>query len=152
MERYARIVEGTVVNVTTLDPLNIPDGFQDWVASGRADIGWSYDGSAFAPPAPPDQLDLWRASAVLSRRNFCIACFRAGLLSADDAVIAAKGEWPAAFDKALTGMAADRVTEAKIEWAAVTEIRRNAPLLKAVQAVTRVTDGQIDALFGWSEK
>jgi len=95
------------------------------------------------------RLGRWRGNAALSRRNFCLACFRAGLLSADDAVIAAKGEWPASFDKALTGMTADRAAEAKIEWAAVTEIRRDAPLLKAVQVATSVTDGQIDALFGW---
>lgn len=91
----------------------------------------------------------WRDTATLTRRQFCLACLQAGLLTPDDAVTAASGGWPASFDAALAGLSAMEVAAAKVEWAAVSTIRRNAPLLVAVQAVAGVTDAQLDALFGW---
>jgi hypothetical protein len=97
-----------------------------------------------------NRLPEWRSKATLSRREFCIAAYRAGLLSEADAVLAAKGEWPASFDAALVGLPTNVVTEAKIEWASVSEIRRSAPLLATVQATAGVTDEQLDALFGWT--
>jgi len=92
----------------------------------------------------------WRDTAFLSRRDFCTACFRAGLLSAEDAVVAAKGDWPASFSAALDGLPTSALVEAQIEWATVTEIRRNAPLLEVVRATRNVTDEDLDEVFGWS--
>lgn len=104
-------------------------------------------------PLPAGEADrareLWRSEAVLSRRQFCIAAFRAGLLPGDQAAPAAKGEWPDAFAQALTGLPAETVIEAQIEWATVTEVRRSAPLLEAVRMAGGVTHEQLDTLFGW---
>lgn len=94
-------------------------------------------------------LAAWRETATLTRRQFCLACLQAGLLTPDDAVTAASGGWPSSFDAALAGLSAMEVAAAKVEWAAVSTIRRTAPLLVAVQAVAGVTDAQLDALFGW---
>lgn len=94
-------------------------------------------------------LAAWRDTANLTRRQFCLACLQAGLLTPDDAVTAASGGWPSRFDAALAGLSAVEVAAAKVEWAAVSTIRRTAPLLVAVQAVAGVTDAQLDALFGW---
>ena len=96
-----------------------------------------------------NKLPEWRSNATLSRRQFCIAAYRAGLLSETDAVLAAKGEWPASFDAALVGLPANVVTEAKIEWAAVSEIRRSAPLLETVRQSAGVTEDVIDTMFGY---
>ena len=96
-----------------------------------------------------EKLTRWRQGATLSRRQFCIAAYRAGLLSEADAVMAAKGEWPASFDAALVGLPANVVTEAKIEWAAVSEIRRSAPLLETVRQSAGVTEGVLDTMFGY---
>lgn len=104
-------------------------------------------------PLPAGEVDralaAWRDEAVLSRRQFCIAAFRAGLLPGDQAAAATRGEWPAAFAQALVGLPENAVIEAQIEWAAVSEIRRNAPLLDAVRATGNITPEQLDALFGW---
>ena len=92
---------------------------------------------------------LWRSTATLSRRQFCIAAYRAGLLSEADAVAAAKGEWPASFDAALVGLPTNVITEAKIEWAAVSEIQRSAPLLETVRQSAGATEDVIDTMFGY---
>lgn len=94
-------------------------------------------------------LAAWRSEATLTRRQFCLACLRAGLLTPDDAVIAARGFWPPSFDAAISGLTPEQKAEAQIEWAAVSVIRRDAPLLAAVQATAGVTDEQLDGLFGW---
>lgn len=97
-----------------------------------------------------ERLAAWRDSVTLSRRQFCLACLQAGLLSPDDAVIAARGDWPASFNAALAGLSEMEVAAAKVEWAAVSVIRRNAPLLAVVQATAGVSDAVLDALFGWA--
>lgn len=92
----------------------------------------------------------WRDGATLTRRQFCLACLQAGLLTPADAVTAATGGWPATFDAALADLTELQVAAAKVEWAAVSVIRRSAPLLAAVQATAGVTDEQLDSLFGWT--
>ena len=89
----------------------------------------------------------WRASAKTTRAAFCIAIARAGIVTAQDAIAAAKGDWPTAFDAALAGLPTQAQTEARITWAAVTEIDRTHPLIGVVQAFLRLTDDQTDALF-----
>ncbi len=50
--RYVQIVAGLVVNATDFDGAK-PDEWnadQLWLSADDAQIGWSYDGSEFAPP------------------------------------------------------------------------------------------------------
>ena len=101
-------------------------------------------------PAVPTEVELraaWRLGASLSRAEFCIALKRAGVLSAQEAKAAAKGDWPASFAAALAGVA--DADEAEILWAGVSTVERMHPLLAVLQAAAGLTDEQIDALFGW---
>ena len=109
--------------------------------------------AAYVAPTPPteaERRDTWRTTAKLYRRDFCIALKRAGILSASEAIAAAKGDWPATFASALSGLPQDDQDEAQIEWAAVQEIRRNHPMIALLGTAASMTDAQIDALFGWS--
>lgn len=153
--RKALIKNGIVENIAVFDADNTPDWAVGWTdAPDDADIGYQFDGVTFAPKVltaeeQAAELAEWRSNATLSRRQFCIAAYRAGLLSEADAVLAAKGEWPASFDAALVGLPANLVTEAKIEWAAVSEIRRTAPLLETVRQSAGVTEDVLDTMFGY---
>ena len=153
--RKAFIKNGIVENIAVFDADNLPDWAMDWPnATEEAEIGHQFDGATFAPKVPTveeqvAELAEWRSKATLSRRQFCIAAYRAGLLSEADAVLAAKGEWPASFDAALVGLPANVVTEAKIEWASVSEIRRSAPLLETVRQSAGVTEDVLDTMFGY---
>lgn len=106
--------------------------------------------SPIDPPAQSAEarINEWRQTARLSRADFCVALKRAGILPAQEAVLAAKGEWPATFDAALSSF--PDVDEAKIIWAAVAVIERLHPMLLALQSFAGLTDAQVDALFGWS--
>lgn len=49
--RYAQLSSGVVHQV--IESETDPDGINgQWVACGNAGPGWTYDGTAFAPPAP----------------------------------------------------------------------------------------------------
>ena len=89
----------------------------------------------------------WRNTARLSRAEFCIALKRAGVLSVQEAMAAAKGDWPASFAAALAGVA--DADEAEILWAGVSTVERMHPLLVVLQAAAGLTDEQLDTLFGW---
>lgn len=100
-----------------------------------------------APPAPTAAQVLAdrRANAELTRAQFCLALYRAQILTAADAISAAKGGWPSAFSGALSGVAGE---EAEIVWGAVSTVSRTHPLLATMQAFATLTDAQVDALFG----
>jgi len=96
------------------------------------------------------ELNRWRDKALLYRRDFCIALKRAGILPTQEALAAAKGDWPATFAGALSGLTQDEQDEAQIEWAAVIEIRRNHPMIELLRVAAGMTPEQVDALFGWT--
>lgn len=116
----------------------------------QVDGAWVYDYvvNDYTAQEIADNLTKARANAVLTRQQFCTNCYTAGLLSKDDAVLAAKGGWPAAFTAALSGLTEEEQAVAEIEWASVQTVRRNAPLLAVVQASSSVNDAELDALFG----
>lgn len=90
MERLAQIVGDIVVNVANFDPEHIPEAFVDWVPCGGANVGWSYDGQAFTPPAPKPVTD---ADRVLSRPQFAFLLARTGFDDVWDALqVGAKGQ------------------------------------------------------------
>ena len=102
--------------------------------------------------AGPD-LDAERARAVLNRKDFCSALWKAGILPQDQAIMAARGEWPATFAAFTTGLSSEAATDAQIEWATSMTIRYVAPTLQAL-ALAHSGDDQaqatatLDALFG----
>lgn len=98
-----------------------------------------------------DRRMAWRRSASLSRAEFCIACKRLGILPSNEAIKAAKGDWPNTFDAVLEDADLDS-DDAQIRWAAATVVRRLDPLLVATAAATTLTEEQIDAMFGWDDQ
>ncbi len=108
------------------------------------------DGSAaaYVPPDPVDELALWRQSARTTRTEFCVAAKRLGMLTPDEAILAAQGGWPQSFSDALNSLPVEiDAAEAQIVWAATTEVHRNDPVLNAVAAAKGFTPEQIDNLF-----
>jgi hypothetical protein len=103
------------------------------------------------PEQIEEDLRVWRETVALSKGQFCINAYNAGFLSEEDAVTAAKGDWPESFTTALSGLTPSQIVEAKIEWALVTTVRRNAPLLEMVRASQDISEEALDALFGLTE-
>ncbi|MFP1646126.1 hypothetical protein [Pontitalea aquivivens] len=99
------------------------------------------------PPTPEELLAEWRATASLSRAEFCIALKRAGVLPANEAKQAAKGDWPPTFANALDGF--PDADEAEIIWAAITTVDRMHPMLLALQTFASLPDEFVDGLFEW---
>lgn len=144
--KLAQIKDGVVVNVVMVDPENVPDFCADWPEITKGGVGWTYDGKAFAPPVVDPSA--WRATASMSRGAFCSALIDAGVLPPSEAVTASRGEWPATFAKALDGMSEVAAAKAAIEWATATTIRRNHPIIAMLAAFSKMTDAQVDTLFG----
>lgn len=109
------------------------------------------DGGSYEAIDTPSEAEValaaWRATATLSRAQFCVAVKRAGILTGDEAIEAAKGEWPAAFDAVLEGTDIDP-DEAKIVWASVSTIFRNDTILEAVSEAVGLSAEDVDAMFG----
>lgn len=93
-------------------------------------------------------LDKWRETTSVTRGQFCLNLMAAKLLPPSEAAAAARGEWPKTFASALQGLTEEQSAAAQIEWAGAANIRRNAPLLATLQALARVSDEAVDALFG----
>jgi hypothetical protein len=70
------------------------------------------------------------------------------LFTNEDAIVAARGEWPALLMAALDGLTDNQKADAQMEWSDVTTVRRNAPLIALLQWHLDYTDAQVDALFG----
>ena len=89
-----------------------------------------------------------RQNLSMTRGAFCLGLVGAKILPAAEAIDAAKGGWPATFAKALAGLSDTEKVGAQIEWATAQTIRRNHPLIAMLAAAARLSDAQVDALFG----
>lgn len=136
--------EQTILFVETGEvDLVLEPGHPDWPEySLREDI------APYTPPWQPSPLSIWRSSASLSRAEFCIALKRVGILPANEAKQAAKGDWPATFAGALADF--PDADEAEITWAAITTVDRMHPMLLSLQSFTGIPDADLDAMFGWA--
>lgn len=86
------------------------------------------------PPTPAQLLEVARAQAALDRGSFCKALKAGGIMSAAEAVEAAKGNWPASFAQALAAMSGIDPDDAQIDWAVAASVRRLHPLFLAILA------------------
>lgn len=100
--------------------------------------------------APTQTTEEKRAAASITRAQFLKACVAADIITAEVAEAAATGDWPAAFNTFLSGLTRDQRIDAKATWADAKEVRRNAPILALIAADQRVSEAQLDALFGIS--
>lgn len=100
----------------------------------------------------PDPMIALREVAAMSRQAFCLALFRAQILTEADAIAAAKGEWPTALDDLLTALPDTEAAEARIVWATSSEIRRLHPLLASIASHMGIDDATLDQIFGLTEQ
>lgn len=101
---------------------------------------------------PKQILEEQRSVAVLSRIEFCKALKKLSVLPADEAVRAARGEWPATFADYTSSLPADEATDLEILWAGVSEIHYSDPYLQAL-ALHKAGDqpgavALLDQIFG----
>jgi len=94
MTTYARIDDDAVAEIYTppgeFDNLPIEEQFHPdltWVdltgVSPTPEVGWSYDGTAFAPPPPPEPLTIKQQGEMLLRQPVTVHCTSIPALNAD---------------------------------------------------------------------
>lgn len=114
------------------------------VLTGEATIDPGY----VAPSLPKPSIAVIRSATSLSRSEFCNALKSNGILNFQEALAAAKGDWPVTFASALSSMPVGVQEQIQITWAAVQTIDRMNSLILTIQAALAWTDAQVDALFG----
>ena len=92
-------------------------------------IGWTYDGTNWAAPAPKPP----PVPGVVFMRQARLALLQAGKLSAVDAAIAAL---PSPAKEA-----------AQIEWEYATEVTRDSALMQQLATAIGLTEADLDSLF-----
>lgn len=103
-----------------------------------------------APFYPPDDATLraqWRPTAKLWRSEFCKALEKRHILPLEEAVAAAKGDWPDSFNPLLSVI--EDPADALITWATAQQIERLHPLFEAVREFYHMTPEEADAMFGY---
>lgn len=128
----------TIDGVTKPYPDEVPnkDFREAWVWSGDAiAIDWA------------KYLTHFRGTATLPKPDFVNGAADLGLVSDADAIEAARGGWPPAFDPATATLTNAQKREAKVLWAGVGDVARSAPLLAMIVAAGLATDQQLDTLF-----
>tara|TARA_R110000782_G_scaffold46089_1_gene101971 strand:- start:612 stop:980 length:369 start_codon:yes stop_codon:yes gene_type:complete len=101
----------------------------------------------FPTPIPPS-IENIRKGTFLTRRAFCLALAVANILPPDQAIEAAKGNWPTTFVNALAGLSDAEKIAAQIEWATAQNVQRTHPLLAMLAVEANLSDAQVDTLFG----
>lgn len=133
------IVDRGTATERAVDPRNRQDSdaleLMAWFREGNSAESWQ-------PTAAE------RRNVSLSRRDFCVALVQANILNAQDAVAAARGEWPAPMDAFLSFLDAAQAVDVQIEWAAAATVERMHPFVLALGSWLSLSDAQMDALFG----
>lgn len=147
--KKAEVIDGVVANLIEIDPDNVPDWCKEWPdADEAAEIGGTYQGGKFSPrQVAAPSIEERRAGAVLSKAQFLVRCKRAGILSAEDALTAAKGDMPAPFLAAIVAAGGD-ADEAQIVWASVAQVWRTDPYVQILAKLPSIGDAVADQLFG----
>lgn len=143
--QYVKLIDG-VVDCVSNTQKPAADGWIE-VAPDTVFAGFtSPDGVNFFPTVPVLQ-DV-RAGAFLSRRDFCLSLATHGVLTASDAIEAARGGWPAAMDGFLAYLDETQTMDAQIEWAAAATLARTHIFVLSLASWLGMTDEEVDSLFG----
>ena len=124
------IENGVVVNTILATVAEAKAAYPDatCIDGATGGIGWLWDGQTLTPPpAPPDPEPAIPTSVTM--RQARLALLSVGLLDDVEAAVAAAGR------------------AAQIEWEYATEVRRDHPLIAAVQQAQGMADTDIDNLF-----
>jgi len=98
--------------------------------------------------AAAQRLARQRQTAFVTKREFCLALAPAGILTAEDTLLAAKGEWPTALADFLPLLDDAQKLDAQVEWATLTIVERMHPLVLTLASWMSLPDEAVDALFG----
>lgn len=101
----------------------------------------------------PDQIkslhtETLRRDAKISRAELCIALANLKLLTDDDCVAAAKGDWPAPFTEFLKYLTPSHARNTRALWAAAPDIYRNDSTILALAWWFQIDDATADKIFG----
>ena len=89
-----------------------------------------------------------RDAASLPKSEFCMGLVSLGILTADDAVSAARGNWPDAMAGFLDHLTPEEAAQAQIEWATRVTIHRTNVFVLILASWAGIPDSRVDALFG----
>jgi hypothetical protein len=131
-------VNGQIVDA---DAVTMPETkeFRDaWVLNGDViEIDWDKARADF------------RSTASMTRAEFLNAAANLGIVSDEDAISAALGNWPSSFNAILPSDPTEQ-REAKVLWASTTDISRKSELLASIVASPLpVTHEMLDLMFGY---
>lgn len=139
---------GLVINVIELDEeadYTAPTGHTVQY-SDTAQIGWSWNGSAFIAPIEPSPPVI--VPTQISTRQFLIAAAIAGIITQQEAVDAAMtGAVPAAIEAVFGALPNEEQFAARITWAKMTVIPRDDHLVRVVATSLNMTEQQMDDFF-----
>ena len=132
-------INGQIVDAGSVTVPATKEFREAWVLNGDVvEIDWDKARADF------------RSTASMTRADFLNAAADLGIVSDDDAVLAALGNWPSSFDAVLPSDPTEQ-RAAKVLWASTTDVSRDADLLSAIVAsAIPVTDEQLDAMFGYT--
>jgi hypothetical protein len=136
---------------------NIPQGavditYADWLRCINEPNKWIIQDSVVVqtPPQDPDTiLAAKRDATAIGKGAFCMGLIGLGIIAADEAVSAARGNWPASMDAFLSYLSADQAIAAQIEWATKSTINRNNVFVLTLGSwLDDITPEILDTLFG----
>lgn len=145
--KYAE--SGAILATINGTETTVPD---DMANRHRAALSaWEAEGNTIAPYEAPDPRDAFREIAFMAKHAFCVLMADLGVLTDDEAISAAKGDWPTSFDAAISDLGAREQRNARVLWAATTVVNRRDPLLERLRPHANLTPEQLDEAFGYVE-
>lgn len=143
MEIQSKRTDGTFVAIINGAPYHvIPDDplFELAQAAG--------ENAPFEPVPEAPTVEQIRATAAIDRALFCNRLAEQGVLTDDEAISAAKGDWPAAMLSFLGFLTTAQQRDAQITWASCATVERNHWLVLSMISLGIVTEAVADSVFG----
>lgn len=97
-------------------------------------------------PAAPEPDPAPTIPEFVTKRQFLIQLFRAGMVAAEE-VPTLTVQPPALMAAVLASMPTEMALEATLSWAAMTQVERHSPLTLAAAAAAGTTEQQLDEFF-----
>jgi hypothetical protein len=132
-------INGQIVDANSVTTPATKEFRDAWILNGNViEIDWDKARADF------------RSNASMTRADFLNAAANLGIVSDEDAISAALGNWPASFNAVLPSDPKEQ-RAAKVLWASTTDVSRKSDLLAAIVAsAIPITDEQLDAMFGYT--
>lgn len=125
-----------------------PEGTIEVPLKPGADYDWQGGAWVYVVPEPISREE-WRQTADLAKPDFLLRSKRAGYLTGEEAIAAAKGDLPPRFAPALAENPAIDMSDVAILWAASSRIERLHIAVEAIALAEEILPEDVDDLFGW---